>query len=117
VLRQSYLNGSLGQLTDANWGWGVAWRRFVCVIIGISAAWLFSYRKSKAEVRAHAVPPSFSAKRAIRYSYAQTIAASGSILCDILSHANDHRNHLREDLETRQKLLTWRTKLNKVGCL
>lgn len=43
--QQSYLNGRLVQLTDATWGWSVAWRRFVTVAIGITVAWLFSYRK------------------------------------------------------------------------
>lgn len=42
---QSYLNGTLGVLTDAQWGWDVAWRRLVCVVIGITPAWIFSYCK------------------------------------------------------------------------
>ncbi|WVF66724.1 hypothetical protein IAT40_001466 [Kwoniella sp. CBS 6097] len=100
----SYFNGSIGPLTYAQWGWDVAWRRFVCVMIGITAAWLFSY-----------IPPVFSAKRAIRHSYAQTIGAAGSILCDVLSHANDHHHHLHEDDTIRQNLITWRSKLNKLG--
>ncbi|WVQ94336.1 hypothetical protein IAU59_001415 [Kwoniella sp. CBS 9459] len=101
---RSYFNGSIGPLTYAQWGWDVAWRRFVCVMIGITAAWLFSY-----------IPPVFSAKRAIRNSYAQTIGAAGSIFCDVLSHANDHHYHLREDDTIRQNLITWRSKLNKLG--
>ncbi|WVR04089.1 hypothetical protein IAU60_001088 [Kwoniella sp. DSM 27419] len=100
----SYFNGTIGPLTYAQWGWDVAWRRFVCVLIGITAAWVFSY-----------LPPVFSAKRAIRNSYAQTIGAAGSILCDVLSHANDHHYHLHENDEIRQKLITWRSKLNKLG--
>ncbi|OCF42538.1 hypothetical protein I317_03654 [Kwoniella heveanensis CBS 569] len=104
VIGYSYFNGSIGPLTYAQWGWDVAWRRFVCVMIGITAAWLFSY-----------IPPVFSAKRAIRNSYAQTIGAAGSILCDVLSHANDHHHQLREDDTIRQNLITWRSKLNKLG--
>jgi hypothetical protein len=46
-LMQSYLNGSFGQLTNAEWGWDVAWRRFLCVIIGITAAWIFCYCESR----------------------------------------------------------------------
>jgi hypothetical protein len=42
---KSYLNGTFVQLTDTTWGFDVAWRRFVTVSIGITAAWLFSYRK------------------------------------------------------------------------
>ncbi|WWC59927.1 uncharacterized protein I303_102489 [Kwoniella dejecticola CBS 10117] len=100
----SYFNGSIGPLTYAQWGWDVAWRRFVCVLIGITAAWIFSY-----------IPPVYSAKRAIRNSYAQTINAAGSIFCDVLSHANDHHYRLHENDELRQKLITWRSKLNKLG--
>lgn len=61
------------------------------------------------------MPPAYSSKRAIRQSYAVTIAAGGTILCDIITHANSHHHHLDEDLEIRHKLLTWRSKLNKVG--
>ncbi|WVW79680.1 hypothetical protein I302_101649 [Kwoniella bestiolae CBS 10118] len=100
----SYFNGSIGPLTYAQWGWDVAWRRFVCVLIGITAAWIFSY-----------IPPVYSAKRAIRHSYAQTINAAGSIFCDVLSHANDHHFRLKEDDLIRQNLITWRSKLNKLG--
>ncbi|WWC87577.1 uncharacterized protein L201_002467 [Kwoniella dendrophila CBS 6074] len=100
----SYFNGTIGPLTYAQWGWDVAWRRFVCVLIGITAAWVFSY-----------IPPVYSAKRAIRQSYAQTINAAGSILCDVLSHANDHHYRLHEDDGIRQNLITWRSKLNKLG--
>nr|XP_031859088.1 uncharacterized protein CI109_005438 [Kwoniella shandongensis]KAA5526160.1 hypothetical protein CI109_005438 [Kwoniella shandongensis] len=101
---QSYFNGTIGPLTYAQWGWDVAWRRFVCVMIGITAAWLFSY-----------IPPVYSAKRAIRYSYAQTINSAGVILCAVLSRANDHHNHLKEDDSIRQQLISWRSKLNKLG--
>lgn len=60
------------------------------------------------------VPPVYSAKRAIRYSYARTIGTAGSILCDVLSHANDHHYHLKENDTIRHNLITWRSKLNKV---
>jgi hypothetical protein len=43
---QSYLNATLGSLTEATWGWDVAWRRFLSVAIGITAAWIFAYRES-----------------------------------------------------------------------
>jgi len=31
--------------SQATWGWDVAWRRFLSVAIGITAAWIFAYRK------------------------------------------------------------------------
>lgn len=60
------------------------------------------------------VPPVYSAKRAIRYSYARTIGVAGSIFCEVLSHANDHHYHLKENDAIRHNLITWKSKLNKV---
>jgi hypothetical protein len=48
---QSYLNATLGSLTEATWGWDVAWRRFLSVAIGITAAWIFAYRELFVEDR------------------------------------------------------------------
>lgn len=42
VIGYSYLNGHLFKLSNATWGFDVAWLRFVCVVIGITAAWIFS---------------------------------------------------------------------------
>ena len=104
VIGYSYLNGSLTQLTDVSWGWSVAWRRFVCVMIGITAAYIFSY-----------LPPAFSSKRAIRQSYAMLIAHTGVILCEILSQANTHEEFMGDDATTRDSVLACRTRLAKLG--
>nr|ODN87215.1 hypothetical protein L203_03487 [Cryptococcus depauperatus CBS 7841] len=104
VIGYSYYNGTLGPLTYAQWGWDVAWRRFLCVLIGITAAWLFAY-----------IPPVFSAKRAVRRSYAQAIGVAGNILCDVLSDANDPHDRLRENDAVRKHLVAWRSKLNRLG--
>lgn len=45
VIGYSYLNGHLFKLSNATWGFDVAWLRFVCVVIGITAAWIFSLGK------------------------------------------------------------------------
>jgi hypothetical protein len=50
VIGYSWQNGNLMQLTAARWGWDVAWRRFVCVVIGITAAWIWSVGKYENEV-------------------------------------------------------------------
>lgn len=106
VIGYSYLNAHLYQMTDATWGFEVAWLRFVCVVIGITAAWIFSL-----------VPPSYSAKTAIRKSYARSIASVGHILCEILSAANDP--HAVADMAFNQhirgELLRGRAKLTKLG--
>ncbi|ORY25231.1 hypothetical protein BCR39DRAFT_291018 [Naematelia encephala] len=104
VIGYSYLNGTFVELTYASWGFDVAWRRFVSVLIGITAAWIFSY-----------LPPVYSRKRAIRSSYATIIGVSGSLLCDILSYANNPHYHLQENVECRSNLLTWRSKLTKLA--
>jgi hypothetical protein len=53
---QSYINATLGTLTEATWGWDVAWRRFLSVSIGITAAWIFAYRKHHRVSWAHDSP-------------------------------------------------------------
>lgn len=61
------------------------------------------------------MPPVYSGKLAIRQSYAQTISVAGTVFCEILSRANSNQYHLDENIEARQKLLSWRSKLNKVS--
>lgn len=106
VIGYSWLNGHLYRMGPSGWGFEVAWLRFVCVVIGITAAWIFSL-----------VPPSYSAKRAIRNSYARSIASVGHILCEILSAANDP--HVVADMTFNQhirgELLRARAKLTKLG--
>lgn len=60
------------------------------------------------------VPPSYSARRAIRHTYSRSIISSGVILCDILSDANGHHAHMHDNQETKKKILLWRSKLNSV---
>lgn len=45
VIGYSYLNGHLFHMSNATWGFEVAWLRFVCVVIGITAAFIFSLGK------------------------------------------------------------------------
>ncbi|GMK54562.1 hypothetical protein CspeluHIS016_0111480 [Cutaneotrichosporon spelunceum] len=106
VLGYSYVNGNLFVLPWAKWGFDVAWLRFVCVVIGITAAWIFSV-----------VPPVYSAKRAIRYSYARQISNTGHILCQELSAAGDPRSQANMEFNqhVRAEILTQRSKLTKLG--
>ncbi|ORX36432.1 hypothetical protein BD324DRAFT_580777 [Kockovaella imperatae] len=104
VIGYSYLNGTVGALTDAKWGFDVAWRRLVCVLIGITSAYIFSY-----------LPPAYSSKRAIRQSYAGVIVDTGSILCGVLSQANLRSPRMANDPSTRNEVLTLRAKLAKLG--
>ncbi|KAL1410159.1 hypothetical protein Q8F55_004164 [Vanrija albida] len=103
--KQSYSNGHLYKLTNASWGWEVGWLRFTCVVIGITAAWFFSY-----------LPPSYSARFATRQSHARSIGAAGRILCDILSAANDPHPYVNEaqNEATRNEIQRARAKLSKL---
>ena len=102
VIGYSYLNGTIVELTNAGWGWSVAWRRFVCVVIGITAAFIFSY-----------IPPVYSSKRSIRKSYAALIADAATAFCSILSQANS--NHMGDDPTIREMILMSRAKLAKLA--
>ncbi|KAL8292379.1 hypothetical protein RQP46_001845 [Phenoliferia psychrophenolica] len=64
-------------LSSVGWGWDVAWRRFVCVLIGITAAWLWAY-----------LPPTSTQKETVRMTYAKVIGETGGVLCQVLSFAN-----------------------------
>ncbi|WVO17917.1 hypothetical protein L204_105615 [Cryptococcus depauperatus] len=60
-------------------------------------------------------PPGSLRIRAVRRSYAQAIGVAGSILCDVLSDANDPHDRLRENDAVRKHLVAWRSKLNRLG--
>jgi hypothetical protein len=100
------MNGNIVQTTNATWGWDVGWRRFVCVVIGITCAWVFTY-----------FPPTYSARHAIRYSYAGTINKAGRILCTILSAANDPHEQIDPawNPAIRKELVKTRTKIGSLG--
>lgn len=72
------------------WGVDVSWRRFVNVMIGISAAWLWSW-----------LPPVSSGKQSIRISYANVIGTLGDGLCSIVSEAG---NRHPEGLDEQQRI-------------
>ncbi|EIW69174.1 hypothetical protein TREMEDRAFT_39416 [Tremella mesenterica DSM 1558] len=104
VIGYSWFEGSIGIRSSAAPGWSTAWHRFVDVVVGVTAAWIFAY-----------IPPAFSSKRAIRYTYARSISAAGSIFCDVLSEANGLQGTRVENKELQAKILVWRTKLSKLG--
>ncbi|KAM0749705.1 hypothetical protein T439DRAFT_326581 [Meredithblackwellia eburnea MCA 4105] len=77
VLGYSWQNANQPSLSSVGWGWDIAWRRFVCVLIGITAAWLWAY-----------LPPRSTQKETVRKTYAKVIGETGGVLCQILSFAN-----------------------------
>ncbi|CDU22185.1 uncharacterized protein SPSC_00815 [Sporisorium scitamineum] len=59
------------------YGWTTAWRRFVTVVIGVSAAYIFSY-----------LPPTSTLRQYQRLSHAATIAELGKIYCAVVGIAS-----------------------------
>lgn len=59
------------------YGWDTAWRRFVAVVIGVSAAYIFSY-----------LPPSSTLRQYQRLSHAATIAELGRVYCSVVGIAS-----------------------------
>uniref|UniRef100_V5GRQ2 ER transporter 6TM N-terminal domain-containing protein n=1 Tax=Kalmanozyma brasiliensis (strain GHG001) TaxID=1365824 RepID=V5GRQ2_KALBG len=59
------------------YGWDTAWRRLVAVIIGVSAAYVFSY-----------LPPTSTLRQYQRLSHAATIAELGRIYCAVVGIAS-----------------------------
>ncbi|SPO32802.1 uncharacterized protein UTRI_05688_B [Ustilago trichophora] len=59
------------------YGWDTAWRRFVTVVIGVSAAYIFSY-----------LPPSSTLRQYQRLSHGATIAELGKIYCAVVGIAS-----------------------------
>lgn len=77
VRRYSWQNAHNPSLSSIGYGWDVAWRRFVCVMIGISVAFISSF-----------IPPSSRQKVSIRRSYAKVVYRMGDVVCQIISFAN-----------------------------
>ncbi|GAA5958870.1 hypothetical protein JCM10213_009045 [Rhodosporidiobolus nylandii] len=77
VIGFSWQGAHYPALSSVGWGWAVAWRRFVCVMIGISIAFVGAF-----------LPPSSRQKVTIRRTYAKVIDRMGDLVAQILSFAN-----------------------------
>ncbi|GAA5894372.1 hypothetical protein JCM6882_007642 [Rhodosporidiobolus microsporus] len=77
VIGYSWQDAHAPALSTVGYGWSVCWRRFVCVMIGISIAFVWGF-----------VPPATRQKVTIRRTYAKVIGRTGDLICQILSFAN-----------------------------
>ncbi|SNX87709.1 uncharacterized protein MEPE_06419 [Melanopsichium pennsylvanicum] len=59
------------------YGWTTAWKRLVAVVVGVSAAYIFSY-----------LPPTSTLRQYQRLSHAATIAELGKIYCAVVGIAS-----------------------------
>ncbi|GAA6062092.1 hypothetical protein JCM10212_002342 [Sporobolomyces blumeae] len=77
VFGYSWQNAHYPTPTSIGYGWPIAWRRFVCVLIGISIAFIWTY-----------VPPSTTQKVSIRRTHSRVVDRLGIVLASIISFAN-----------------------------
>ncbi|EIN13098.1 hypothetical protein PUNSTDRAFT_139763 [Punctularia strigosozonata HHB-11173 SS5] len=86
-------------------GWAVAWRRFVLVTAGVTAAFIFSF-----------LPPSTTLRRYQRSSLATTATDLGCLYCSIISFAVTHHARPSKDNITQEivrSLIAIRAKLKR----
>ncbi|KAK7688323.1 hypothetical protein QCA50_008695 [Cerrena zonata] len=61
-------------------GWGLAWRRFIIVVAGVTSAFIFSF-----------LPPTHTLRDYHRRMMARTVEETGTVYCAIVSFANSHQ--------------------------
>ncbi|KAF8907756.1 hypothetical protein CPB85DRAFT_1551911 [Mucidula mucida] len=93
-------------LLPGNPGFGidVAWRRFVLVTVGVTAAFIFSF-----------LPPATTIRRYQRTLLATTSSELGAIYCSVVSFASSRRT--QEVPEVVTSLIAIRSKLNRSAVL
>ncbi|OCH87285.1 hypothetical protein OBBRIDRAFT_814199 [Obba rivulosa] len=84
------------------WGFDLAWRRFVLVTAGVTAAFIFSF-----------LPPSTTLRQYQRKTLATTAAELGTLYCSIVSFANTRGYHEVDKGEIIQSLVAIRMKLKR----
>ncbi|KAI0653782.1 hypothetical protein C8Q70DRAFT_927041 [Cubamyces menziesii] len=83
-------------------GWQLAWRRFVLVVAGVSAAFVFSF-----------LPPSTTLRKYQRKTMSTTVSELGSVYCSIVSFANTREHQEVARGEIMQSLVAIRLKLKR----
>lgn len=104
VIGYSWQDTHLPSITEAGYGFTVAWKRFLMVTIGVTVAFIFSI-----------LPPSTTLRRYLRRTYATTASQIGQLYCDILSMAT-----VRDAVRTEKivkNLIAVRMKLGRTRAL
>ncbi|KAI0318442.1 hypothetical protein OF83DRAFT_1242217 [Amylostereum chailletii] len=83
------------------YGFDMAWRRFVTVLCGVVAAYIFSF-----------LPPATTLRGYQRRSLATTVAEMGTVYCSIVSYASA-RHSTQETRPIMQSLIAIRAKLKR----
>ncbi|GAA5852458.1 hypothetical protein JCM9279_003454 [Rhodotorula babjevae] len=102
VIGYSWQDAHNPSLSTVGYGWDVAWKRLVCVMIGISIAFVWAL-----------VPPSTRQKVTIRLAYAKVIGRMGDVLCQVLSYANCKDGPTRTPKNIVKNLAALRMRVNR----
>ncbi|KAM0786302.1 hypothetical protein ACM66B_001780 [Microbotryomycetes sp. NB124-2] len=103
VVGYSWQNAQMPRIGSIGYGWDVAWRRMVCVLIGISIAFVGAY-----------LPPKVTQKGTIRKTYAKVALQLGGVLCQVLSFALCKENKVTKPPRSVVKRITaLRVKIGK----
>ncbi|KAJ7581095.1 hypothetical protein C8J56DRAFT_256925 [Mycena floridula] len=104
VLGYSYQDRIIDLPGNPGSGFTLAWRRFVLVTVGVTAAFIFSF-----------FPPSTTIRKYQRATLATTSTEIGAIYCAILSFAYSRDSKESEEITT--SLIAIRSKLNRSAVL
>ncbi|THU98769.1 hypothetical protein K435DRAFT_720372 [Dendrothele bispora CBS 962.96] len=104
VIGYSYQDGIIVLPSNPGVGWDVAWRRFVLVSSGVTAAFIFSF-----------FPPAFTIRKYQRTTLATTCSEIGILYCAILSYANSRNDDESQEIVT--SLVAIRSKLNRSAAI
>ncbi|KAM6495323.1 Protein of unknown function (DUF2422) domain containing protein [Amanita muscaria] len=104
VVGYSWLNVQIPVPNATGVGFEVAWKRFVLVVIGVTAAYVASF-----------LPPSTTIRHYHRKLVSTTCSELGSIYCHIISFANSRRQEEVPEIVT--DLLAVRRKLRKAQAM
>ncbi|GAA5954631.1 hypothetical protein JCM3765_003834 [Sporobolomyces pararoseus] len=102
VAGYSWQNAHNPSPSSVGWGFAIFWRRLVCVLIGISIAFVWTY-----------VPPVTTQKISIRRTYSRVIDRLGSCFAQIISFANVKKGPSRPPKAIVKNIGTLRTRLAK----
>ncbi|KAI5478848.1 hypothetical protein MNV49_004580 [Pseudohyphozyma bogoriensis] len=102
VIGYSWQDANQPAGSSVGYGFDVAWRRMVCVMIGITVAYIGAL-----------LPPKATQKETIRKTYGRVIAEMGGILCQVVSFANCKEDGAKAPKQIIKNIAALRLKVSK----
>ncbi|GAA5852185.1 hypothetical protein JCM8547_006692 [Rhodosporidiobolus lusitaniae] len=102
VIGYSWQDAHFPALSTVGYGFDVCWRRFVCVMIGISIAFVWAF-----------VPPATRQKVTIRRTYAKVVGRMGDVVAQVLSFANTKDGPVKAPRVIVNNLASLRQRVNR----